>query len=328
MGLNYQFSDTNNRTYSSEIYYIFSKIVEGYLFFHLFSWAFITLLVGLTLVISNTSPRSITHGIIIASTIVVFFSYLTLKPFFEGKKYFQIEEMIRSQHENFKNKGGTSLWQQVEFHQNLKDLIRYHLQETFIIDRKPTLTGQIKLSYFWKFYLYAADILGKNCLKTLITLIENTPTDLKAHTEYANAILSQINSLKIPLDWHPYFLTSLIHAEQKDSMKKKIEKLYCLAVEELKIIDGLSPRDPWTHAKLADCYHDLKMHDLEIQEVEFLRHLRPNDKEILFKLGELYFSQKKYSEGIKIYDLLKIQDKELAQKLMSSFRIHQESHLN
>jgi tetratricopeptide (TPR) repeat protein len=271
-------------------------------------------------------PRSIAHGSMIACVIVVFFTYLTLRPFLMQKKYTQVEEWLAAQQSSYEKKGSHTLWDHVEFCKNSKELLRYRLESTFITDQSPSFISQLKLAFYWKFYAQAVIFLGKRHLSTLLTLIENYPTDLKAHTEYARAIMHQIALLKIPTEWSSYFLASTLKSIEGEEHKKKLEKLYLLAIEELKIIDSLSPRDAWTHAQLADCYREIHQPDLELQTVELLKQLRPQDKEILFQLGQLYFCQTHYFEGIKIYDSLKNIDKDLAKKLMNFFKHHHESH--
>ena len=77
------------------------------------------------------------------------------------------------------------------------------------------------------------------------------------------------------------------------------------AIQEFKIIDHYSPEDPWVHAQLASCYHDLKMHSKEITEYETILKLCPEDKQILFRLGILCFQQGENARGLQIYEQLK-----------------------
>lgn len=56
---------------------------------------------------------------------------------------------------------------------------------------------------------------------------------------------------------------------------------------------------------MAAIYHDLQLPDQEITEYEMLRLIVPDDKEILFKLGVLYFQQGKNAQGLRLYEELR-----------------------
>ena len=57
----------------------------------------------------------------------------------------------------------------------------------------------------------------------------------------------------------------------------------------------------------------------EIKEVELLLKLRPQDKEILYRLGSLYFSQGLNAKGLQIYEELKRTNYKKAEDLISSY---------
>jgi len=57
--------------------------------------------------------------------------------------------------------------------------------------------------------------------------------------------------------------------------------------------------------QLAYSYRDLGMPTQEIDEYETILKLCPHDKETLFKLGVLYFSQGLNSKGLRVYEELR-----------------------
>ncbi len=329
MSYSIDFNEDLPSAISTNFYYKFTKIIEGFIFFHLFSQIFILILFSLTIILSNINPKSIPHGIAIASSIVSFFSYLTLKQFLDAKKFTQIEELLSSTFDKtFENQPAKNGWDEISFYKNLKYMFQYQVKEKVFLNLNLSILNKIKISFLFKFYSYVLELIGRNILLQAIKMIEDSPIDLKAHTEYANSLLDQIDNLNIPSQLLPYFFEYPLKKLQNEEHKKKIDGLYKLAIEELKILDSLAPKDPWTHAKLAECYRGIHQYDLELSTIELLRSLRPSDKEILFKLGELYFHHQKYADGIKVYALLKHQDNQLAIKMMKTYRISQELSLS
>ena len=88
-------------------------------------------------------------------------------------------------------------------------------------------------------------------------------------------------------------------------MEEKFQTAAQRGVAELKIIEEYAPNDTWVHAQLAVLYRDLKLPALEIQEYETLAKMTNNDKEILFRLGLLYFEHGLNTKGLRIYEILK-----------------------
>ncbi len=110
--------------------------------------------------------------------------------------------------------------------------------------------------------------------------IRITPTDLEAHASLAGT----------------YIALSKLY---------KFEETSKLAIEELRILCHYAPNDPWAHDQLAAGYRSLNQPADELREIETLLRLRPNDKEILFRLGTLYFEQGENAKGLQVYEELK-----------------------
>ena len=60
-----------------------------------------------------------------------------------------------------------------------------------------------------------------------------------------------------------------------------------------------------SHEQLAAGYKNLDLPEQEIAEIEILLKLKPQDKEILFRLGILCFQQGQNARGLQIYEELK-----------------------
>lgn len=66
-------------------------------------------------------------------------------------------------------------------------------------------------------------------------------------------------------------------------------------------------------------YRDLGMPEEETLEIETLLKLRPQDKEILYRLGALYFSQGLNAKGLRTYEELKKANFRKAEDLIGSY---------
>lgn len=129
--------------------------------------------------------------------------------------------------------------------------------------------------------------------------IRSTPTDLEVHASLANTYvaLSKIYSLPDSRGGR--------YQKNKALFEEKFRSAAKLAIEEFRILSQYAPNDPWVHEQLAVGYRDLGMPEEEVREVETLLKLRPQDKEILFRLGMLYFEQGQNAKGLQVYEELK-----------------------
>jgi tetratricopeptide (TPR) repeat protein len=131
--------------------------------------------------------------------------------------------------------------------------------------------------------------------------IRNTPTDLEVHASLANT----------------YVLLSKIYKGAQATEKYRTAAK--LAIEEFSILSHYAPNDPWVHEQLAVGYKDLEMPSEEMKEVETLLKLRANDKEILYRLGTLYFKQGMNAKGLQVYEELKKGNFKKSEDLIDSY---------
>ena len=159
-------------------------------------------------------------------------------------------------------------------------------------------------------YCYAEDVfkmkilLMKAAIDEHMKQIQETPTDLAVHASLANAYAG---------------LSKIYRSSQKNSFELKFRNAAQLAIEEFRILSHFAPNDPWAHEQLATGYRDLEMPEEELREVETLLKLKPQDKEILFRLGTLYFKQGQNAKGLQIYKELKGLNFKKAENLISSY---------
>ncbi|HSX25519.1 MAG TPA: hypothetical protein VLE89_00755 [Chlamydiales bacterium] len=141
--------------------------------------------------------------------------------------------------------------------------------------------------------------------------IRSTPTDLEVHASLANSYVSLSKIYALPRR-EPGPKTKALFEE-------KFRTAAQLAIEEFRILSQYAPNDPWVHEQLAVGYRDLGLPEEEIREVETLLKLRPQDKEILFRLGMLYFEQGQNAKGLQVYEELKQANFKKAEDLIAVY---------
>ena len=70
-----------------------------------------------------------------------------------------------------------------------------------------------------------------------------------------------------------------------------------LAIDEFQILNHYAPNDPWVHEQLSYGYRDLSMPEEEVKEIETLLQLRPQNHDLLLRLGTIYFEQGSNAKG-------------------------------
>ena len=166
------------------------------------------------------------------------------------------------------------------------------------------LIEKLRIRLHWKNFHSMKELLLLLSIEELISLIKYTPTNLEAHTalaqSYAKLSLLYIHPNKTresSLIWIPPEYSSA-------QMQNKFMSCSERAIEELKILQEYGSVAPWIHAKLAEIYHLQEKPQEEIHEHEELLKIAPDDQEVLFRLGVLYFQQGHNGKGLKIYEIL------------------------
>ena len=153
--------------------------------------------------------------------------------------------------------------------------------------------------------------------------IRTTPTDLEVHASLANTYIALSKLFVEPKS------SSLarMYQKRKESFEDNFRVASSLAIEEFQILNHYAPNDPWVHEQLASGYRDLRMPEEEIKEVEILLKLRPQDRELLLRLGMLYFKQGANAKGLRIYEELKQANYMKAKDLMAAYGKPQDTRL-
>ncbi len=177
--------------------------------------------------------------------------------------------------------------------------------------------SRLSAYYYWNDVFTMKQLLLQAAIEEHIEQIKNTPTNLEVHASLANTYIALSKLYRKPVaDNHPK--AHSIRKRQADL--SELAKTYSrLAVEEFKILNHYASNDPWIHEQMALGYRDLNIPEEEIKETETLLKLRPQDKDILFQLGTLYFQQGLNAKGLQTYEELKRTHLKKAEELISSY---------
>lgn len=174
----------------------------------------------------------------------------------------------------------------------------------------------------WKDVLRFKQALLHSAIDEHLQQIRATPTDLEAHASLANTYIV-LSKLFAEPD-NP--ARQRAYRKRKEVFEEHFLAAATLAMEELQILNHYAPNDPWVHEQLATGYHNLRMPKEEIREVETLLQLRPLDRDLLFRLGLLYFEQGNNAKGLKVYEELKEANYQKSQELIMAYGNSKASH--
>ncbi len=315
-----------------QVFSKFRQILNSYTFFHV-SFILVTVIEALIFSISILSySESIAFITSLASLVLTIFSYLILNYYFQGKKSEQFTQLRTQFIQSCKKHILPSLTEE-EIH---LAMAKTAFQLAHMLSEKRIYALSLPPFKFFKsfflktrFIFHFKDVLLMQELFIQLSLDEyvhtllSEPTDLAIHTSLANVYMTLSKMYERSPELSSFISDKIF---VKLNLPEKIELVTKSAIEELKILDELAPNDPWTHAQLASCYHQLKRWDDELSEYEILANLRSKDKEILLRQGVLYFKLGKTAKGLLTYEALRKIDAKYAGHLLShyhSFKITQ-----
>lgn len=308
----------------------FDRLVRGYVLFNiLFLFAALIEVVFLLAFFSFLSQSSIA-AFALSIIFLTLFSYLIYRAYFESALPERFESLKNQFIHNFKTVMG---FQEgvAEHHAALalscsrlsdqlagKERIFYQLPKP--LARFTPLIEKFSYLCHWKDILRMRELLLLAAAAEHIKLVKNEPTNLELHAMLANSyvLLSKLYSDQMKLLENEGHLWNL-HTKHIAILDDKFRRTSQKAVEELKILNEFAPNDPWVHLQLAYSYRDLRMPINEIQEYETILKINPEDLEIAYKLGVLYFQEGMNAKGLRIYELLKQKHYKKADTLLKNY---------
>jgi tetratricopeptide (TPR) repeat protein len=182
------------------------------------------------------------------------------------------------------------------------------------------LALKFKIWLHWKDFLQMKQLFFQQSIEIIISLIKKAPTDLELHACLAESYTKLCKLYVHPQKMQMESVLPWISPEYSSSFMHEPFLLYSgKAIEEFKILEDLAPKDPWVLAHLAEIYRLQERAEEEIRHCEELLKLTPDNGELLFQLGVLYFKEGYSAKGLKMYELLQNDSSEKAGKLIQYY---------
>jgi tetratricopeptide (TPR) repeat protein len=307
----------------------FATINRGHVLFH--TLFILTLSMGMIIfgLLFSRFLQSIAMALWLAGIFLTVFTYLVLLFYLQGRRPERLmqlrDEFMEMAHSRIPFEPGT-----IEYHCCITESIVHfigqlripNVENRFVLTSETLtyLVGKFLIWTRWKDLLKLKEMLLLTSIEEHIRLIKRDPTDLEAHSSLASNYVTLATLYQDPrklalnqqLIWTP-------PEYESDEMRKKFEMALQRAIEEYHIIDAYAPNNPWVHAQKAALYKELDKPDAEQKEYEQILTIDPQNVEILFRLGKLYFRKGENVSGLKIYDQLQDLNEEKAQELITYY---------
>lgn len=168
--------------------------------------------------------------------------------------------------------------------------------------------------YHYEDTLSIQEILFFSAIEEHLTQIRFSPTDIEVHVSLANLYIDLSKLYYDCLKEVPF-----LNKRKKQAIDQKRIQTLKNAIEEFTILKEYAPNDPWIHAELAKAFEKLKMPKHQAKEYEQILNLRPEDMQVLYRLGVLYFQLGQNAKGLIIYEKLYTHGYKLSESLIGYY---------
>lgn len=300
----------------------FKKIVRSFFLFNISFFIIFLFQVVLFALLLSVLDSSTILAMVLASIFLTSFTYFVLLFYFHSKKPEQLsllkERFITVCKRSLSVPTGTA-----EYHLTialaavkLSDSLSEIQNDILKLSKFLHLSNKLH-SYFLKEDMFKLkESLLISAIDEHLQQLKITPTDLEIHASLAN-IYTNLSTLYMDAKDKMFFSKT-----SKLFLKNKYDACISSTIEEFKILNDYAPNDPWIHLQLAQSYKKLNLKNEQIKEYETIYKLCPNDNNILFILGSLYFETKRNSKGLRIYEELKMRSYKDADKLLSYYGVY------
>lgn len=298
----------------------FDRIVLNEIYFHLGFWALLLVEAIGFIALAATLIASSLLSIALSGFVFSFFLYLILYSFLTQRKGELIQELKEDTTISLK-RALHFKEEEIEHHVLLANA--YCTLEQKMEFDKNALPKPLKRLYHYftgKDLFSFKEALLQLSLKEYIKLVRLEPTSLQMHAALANAYVRLSSHYSSVLNRsEDDEEQSLPLGLDKEALKCKFQQVSKKAIEEFNILNDYAPNEPWVHTQLAISFRDLNMPKEEMREYETILHLKPDDLETSFKLGQLYFQQGEAAKGLRIYERLKRFQPKYAERLIENY---------
>jgi tetratricopeptide (TPR) repeat protein len=309
----------------------FQLLTRRYALFHAaFLSAFVLELLTL-LIFMPFLTKTLTFAIVVALTFLTMFTYFVLRFYFQTRKPEQFVA-LRNKFLESTMKESQAKWS-VERLRPIYDLLQklqcqesqYYSLPSFLQTLSP-LVEKFSVWCHWEDVQWMKETLHLHALRKIFDWVKLYPTDLELHRTLAASYVALYQIYQMPTESTAFY--SFIE-RQYDSpeIKERFEKAARSAVEELKVVLSYASNDPWALSQIAKVYHDLGLRQEERKTYEALLSLRPQDGEIHYRLGKLYFELGHMAQGLHLYQELQGRKDPKAQDLIQHYDAYYNAEL-
>jgi hypothetical protein len=307
----------------------FKTTTRQYAFFHIAFFLIATIELCILVLFFTFLTKPSVIAFTLAGIFLTTFSYFMLHFYFQAKKPQQIQDLHKQFIQDCIHRISFS-HQLAEYHLFLSQALHIFLdafshQEsqyyslTCNLSTITSLVEKFSIWMHWKdVYLMREKIL-LSIVEQHIEYVKLYPTDLQAHAGLGKAYLELANLYCHPNKVLEKRLLWISPEYDSEEMQDKFSKACYRAIEEFHILDAYSPEDPWVHAQLAGIYHSLDQPLKEIEHYEKVLSVVTEEKQILLRLGTLYFQNGASAKGLQMYEKLKKISEKAAEELLSQY---------
>lgn len=326
----------NSRSYSNlekpfqEAFDAFKSCICFYGIFHVSFISFLCAQLLVFLLFFSYFSQSLAAACGLALFFLTLFCYFVLLFFFQAKKPEQLQN-IRARflescqaHIPLSDADPSSLLclsealDEFAHYLGQRELLFY--ASNFPIKALIPISEKFKIWLYWKSFHQMKEIFLAKSIEIAIALVKKLPTNIEIHASLAESYTKLCKLYVLPQKIDPSFSLPWISPEYTSPFMKDQFLFYSnKAIEEFKILEDLSSKDPWVLAHLAEIYRLQEKAEDEILQCEELLKLTPHNVELLFKLGILYFKEGYAAKGLRIYEVLQKDTSDKAQKLIEYY---------
>ena len=307
----------------------FKTLFHASAFLHLSFSLFLLLQLFITIALFVSDKGSLFAPTSLAMLFLGVVSYTLIAFYQKNRKLDTIEQIVKEYHRTCVARLG----RHIEDHGKAKLAISACMrelsdalltQELFYLKIPPfTFSNQNILSFVLYFHygdiLYLQEKLLEFSLEEHSYLLADAACDGEFHSSLSKTYSALSAAYKKPKGKHLEKAFAISTFFKRKEIATEQEKYYNLAVEELQIVKELSGKEAWVLQELATLYRQFDRAEEEMAEYEELIHKVENDKEILYRLGYLYFQHHKTAAGLKVYNTLRVLDALYAKNLLSHY---------
>jgi len=289
----------------------FRYLTRRYALFHTIFFSFFLCELIALLLFLPFMAKSFILATMVAGTFLTAFSYFVLRFYFQTKKPEQFlllrDNFVQNCQQLFSL--NTDLTESRRgFLQAIYKLIHclegqeyqyYQVPRAF--ETLAPLIQKFSVWCHWDDVHLMKELLHTYCLRTQLEWVKAHPTDLELHRALASSYIALYKIYQAPVSTYSFIAKEYASPE----MAQKFQKSAQCALEELKIVLHYIPHDTWALIHLAETYHDLDRKEEERKTYEAILQLAPQENDIRFRLGILYFQLGFMANGLKVYDDLR-----------------------